>query len=214
MEIQIVTTKSSWLNDYIETLVQKLGALGHDVRLLHDVYQITACDIAFYLSCNQLVPKDILSKNSHNLVVHASCLPKGRGWSPMTWQILEGENTIPITLFEAEEHVDSGQIYLQKLLEFEGHELIDELREALALMTIELCEEFVVDYHDIVANAKQQVGEPTYYPRRVASDSRLDPNETIAAQFNLLRVVDNESYPAYFELNGHKYTIKINKADD
>jgi len=53
MEIQIVTTKSSWLNDYIETLVQKLGALGHDVRLLHDVHQITELQSA----CSERYPQ-------------------------------------------------------------------------------------------------------------------------------------------------------------
>jgi hypothetical protein len=39
----------------------------------------------------------------------------------------------------------------------------------------------------------------------------LNLDLTLREQFNLLRVVDNERYPAYFELNGIKYVIKINK---
>ena len=214
MKIQIVTTKSSWLNEYINTLVEQFKKLGHTVDLLHDVHQIVESDIAFYLSCNQLVPKEILNKNTHNLVVHASYLPEGRGWSPMTWQILEGKNEIPMTLFEAEERVDSGQIYLQKTMKFHGHELIDELHEAVALMTVELCEEFVRNQESLVANAQQQTGEASYYDRRGPKDSELDPDLSIASQFNLLRVVDNEAYPAFLEHNGHKYIIKISKADD
>ena len=45
------------------------------------------------------------------------------------------------------------------------------------------------------------------------SDSRLDPDDTIAQQFNLLRVVDNERYPAFFELLGRRYILKIEAAD-
>jgi methionyl-tRNA formyltransferase len=30
--------------------------------------------------------------------VHESALPQGQGWSPMTWQILEGASPIPVTL--------------------------------------------------------------------------------------------------------------------
>lgn len=214
MKIQIVVTESSWLNRYIESLLDRLEALGHSVFLLHDVHQVAAGDLAFYLSCSQLVPQAILDKNSHNLVVHASFLPEGRGWSPWTWQILEGRNEIPMTLFEAQESVDSGQIYLQKVMKFEGHELIDELRDAVAAMTVELCEEFVRDYDAVVANARQQEGEPTYYKRRGPQDSKLDPEASIVSQFNLLRVVDNEVFPAFFEHKGHKYIIKIQKADD
>jgi methionyl-tRNA formyltransferase len=58
-----------------------------------------------------------------------------------------------------------------------------------------------------------QVGDESFYKKRVASDNELDPNLSIAKQFNLLRVVDNERYPAHFYLNGQKYIIKIYKED-
>ena len=65
----------------------------------------------------------------HNLVVHASDLPRGRGWSPMTWRILEGADRLTVTLFEAIDELDAGDIYAQAELVFEGHELIDELHD-------------------------------------------------------------------------------------
>ena len=36
-------------------------------------------------------------------------------------------------------------------------------------------------------------------------------NKTIKEQFNLLRIVDNNYYPAFFEYNGYRYKIQINK---
>jgi methionyl-tRNA formyltransferase len=59
----------------------------------------------------------------------------------------------------------------------------------------------------------RQHGEVSYYKRRSKSSSELNPNLSIKDQFNLLRVVDNERYPAFFFLNGQKYIIKIFKDD-
>ena len=55
--------------------------------------------------------KEILKKFRNNLVVHASDLPNGKGWSPLTWQILDGKKKIHVSLIEADEKVDSGKIY-------------------------------------------------------------------------------------------------------
>ena len=44
-----------------------------------------------------------------------------------------------------------------------------------------------------------------------SEDSLLDFNKTITEQFNLLRVVDNDKYPAFFENQGEKYFLKITK---
>jgi methionyl-tRNA formyltransferase len=74
-----------------------------------------------------------------------------------------------------------------------------------------LCHKFVARYPDIVAAAREQEGEESFYPRRGPKDSQLDPEKSIKDQFNLLRVVDNERYPAWFELAGQKYTIEIKK---
>jgi methionyl-tRNA formyltransferase len=44
---------------------------------------------------------------------------------------------------------------------------------------------------------------------RTSKDSKLNMNKTIKNQFNLLRIVDNERYPAYFIYNNKKYILKI-----
>jgi len=39
--------------------------------------------------------------------------------------------------------------------------------------------------------------------------SELDPTKTIMDQFKLLRIVDNESYPAFFEVAGKSFILRI-----
>ena len=186
---------------------------GHRVLWVHDKEYLRPGNFCFYLSYEQIVHTNILSQFRHNLVVHESELPRGKGWSPLTWQILEGKNRIPVTLFEAVEKVDSGVIYAQEWMEFEGHELIDELREAQANVTLKLCKRFVENYPQILDEAREQDGEESFYPRRLEAGSELDTMQSIEAQFDLLRVVDNQRYTAFFENLGYRYYLKIEKAE-
>ncbi|KKU11468.1 MAG: hypothetical protein UX17_C0077G0003 [Parcubacteria group bacterium GW2011_GWC2_45_7] len=210
MKITILSDNpTSWIISYAEQLKNTLVERGHEVVLWHQASEISPGQCAFFLGCEKIISKEILARNEHNLVIHESALPQGKGWSPLTWQILEGKNDIPITLFEAAEKVDSGRIYLQDTMHFEGHELIDELRDAQGNRTIELALRFVESYPP--KEGREQEGEETFYSRRTSKDSELDVRTSIAEQFNLLRVVDNDRYPAFFEYRGYKYIIKIEK---
>ncbi|MDW8297667.1 MAG: hypothetical protein RMJ97_12380, partial [Raineya sp.] len=93
---------------------------------------------------------------------------------------------------------------------FEGHELLPELQAKFGQTTVKLIKAFVEKYPNI--QGKKQIGKPTYYPKRTPKDSELDINKTINEQFNLLRVCDNEQYPAFFVKDGIKYILKIEKS--
>lgn len=208
MKVQIlVDNLKSYIIPYAKELNTYFLKCGHESRLIHDSKDVETGDILFLLSCQKIFKE--LHLNKHNLVIHASDLPKGRGWSPMTWQILEGKNAIYVTLFEAVSQVDAGVIYLQELLEFDGTELLPELQKKLSKKIVKLAKEFVEMYPNITG--REQFGEPTYYPKRTPKDSELDINKTIDEQFNLLRVCDNDQYPAFFIKNGVKYILKIEK---
>ena len=55
----------------------------------------------------------------------------------------------------------------------------------------------------------KQVGEESVYRKRSQNDSELDPSRSISEQFNLLRVVDNETYPAFFRIGNRSYELRI-----
>jgi methionyl-tRNA formyltransferase len=131
----------------------------------------------------------------------------------MTWQVLEGKRKIPICLLEASERVDAGLVYLRSEILLSGTELVADLRKKQASATFQLLRDFLTRYPFSVSEGKVQKGEPSYYPRRKPVDSKIDPNKTIRELFPLLQVVDNERYPAYFELNGKRFLLKI-EADE
>lgn len=210
MIIQIlVDNPNSWIVPYAESLVDELQ--NHkkvdNVSLVFKHNDIVNGDVLCLLSCERIFKK--LYLNKFNLVVHESNLPQGKGWSPVTWQVLEGKNKIPVTLFEANEKVDAGDIYLQDFIILKGNELLPEIKHKQGVITKKLINKFVKNYPDI--NGKKQLGKSTYYKRRNKETSELDIKKTIEDQFNLMRVCDNERYPAFFIINKKKYIVKIYK---
>ena len=211
MKIQIlIDNKDSWILYYIDSLVNKILNLGHNVNLVYSNKKVNKGDILFLLSCNRIFKQ--LDLNKHNIVVHESDLPQGKGFSPLTWQILEGKKTIPISLFEATSKFDSGEVYFKDSIELNGDELIDEIRNKQFIKTEFLILKFLKNINNL--NVIQNHSKETFYRKRNKSDSALDIEKSIKEQFNLLRVVDNKRYPAYFINKGEKYTIKIFKKNN
>lgn len=207
MKIQILTDNpDSWIVPTSLRLTELLREKGHDAAFIQESNEIEEGDILVLLSCEKIINEKTLKLNKHNLVVHESALPQGKGWSPLTWQILEGKNEIPITLFEAEIRVDSGVVYDQRVMQFAGWELIDKLREAQANHTVEMVLDFVDKYPGNIG--RPQSGEESYYRRRTPEDSELDIDKSLKEQFDLFRVADNERYPAFFKYRGRKYFLQ------
>lgn len=213
LNVAIVSDLGSWITPWIDQLTSHWQKQGHRVVCVNEISHLPESDLAFYLSCSQLASRRVRARAMHNLVVHESALPEGRGWAPLTWQILAGQSEVPVVMIEAEDKVDSGDIYLRETIEFCGHELCNEIRQVQGRITKQLCINFVDEFPGILSRATRQKGEISVYPRRTPEDSRLDPDRSLREQFNLLRVVDNIRYPAFFELNGHRYELRIDRQD-
>lgn len=182
----------------------------HEVSLNRKKDELTGGDILFLISCHEVISSQVRERYAATLVIHASDLPVGRGWSPHIWQIIEGKNRIPVTLLEAEDAVDSGAIWAQLHIQLDGHETFDEINAKLFDAEIELMDMAVTGFKTIKPRT-QDDREPTFYQKRTPEDSRIDPHRSIADQFELLRVADSERFPAFLEFRGHRYLISIVK---
>lgn len=210
MKISILTDNAaSWFIPFGARLQAALQSLGHETTYVSRKEEIDRGEICFLLSCVRIVEQVYLQRNVHNIVVHASDLPRGKGFAPLQWQILEGKGEIVLTLLEAVEAVDAGPYYLKSTLAFDGTELHDELRQKLGSRIIDMCLDFVAR-RDILSPIPQQ-GEDSFYRRRTLRDDELDVHQSILQQFNHFRIADNESCPVYFRHMGHKYILKIYK---
>lgn len=188
-------------------------AKGHEVALLTHKRELVGGDVLFLVSCAQMIGADERAKFRAVLVLHASDLPNGRGWSPHVWAVLGGAGTITVSLLEAREPVDSGDVWLKVRFTLDGHELLPEINEKLFRCELDLMSA-AIEQFDAIKPEVQSGDQGSYLRKRTPEDSRLLPEKTLAEQFDLLRVVDNERYPAYFDFRGRRYLIKIEKIND
>lgn len=209
MKITILTDNpNSWILPYVEELKKELNEL-HELHHVYKTSDIIGGDIMLVLSCEKILKKQFLELHKSNVVVHPSKVPQGKGWSPLAWQVLEGLNKIPVSLFEAVEAVDAGDVYIVDYIELEGHELNEEIKDKQGLLTMKMVKRYIDEFGIIKGIA--QSGEESFYPRRKQKENELDINKSISEQFNLFRVVDNERYPAHFYIGNEKYILKIYK---
>jgi methionyl-tRNA formyltransferase len=183
----------------------------HDIQLVRSKSELISGDLLFLISCNEIVRTEDRNKFSKTLVIHASDLPHGRGWSPHVWRIVEGAESITVTLLEAEDKVDSGAIWKQVEVVVSKDCLWNEINKQLFEAECVLMSFAVENFSSIEPKQQDSSVEPSYYPKRTPQDSEIDPHKSIAEQFDLIRVCDPKRFPAYFQFHGHTYEIQLKK---
>lgn len=182
------------------------------ISIAHRKSELAAADILFLISCSEIIREEDRATFSQVFVIHASDLPRRRGWSPHIRAILDGESEIVVTLLAARDPVDSGEIYAQRRFAVSPDQLLTEVNEALFAVEFDLIDWAIANFGNY--QPREQVGEPSYCPRRTPDESRIDPDAPISTQFDILRLADSERHPAFFELYGQRYTLTLKKAEN
>jgi len=186
----------------------------HDVEIVNKRAELMGGDLLLLISANEIISAADRARYRKSLVIHASDLPQGRGWSPHIWQVLAGQTRIVVTLLEAEDQVDSGDIWHQIQCDIPDFALFDEINASIFAAEIELMNFAVGKFETVVPRSQDASVEPSYYPRRTPSDSQIDPHRTLAEQFDILRVADPVRFPAFFKHRNHTYKLQIVRVDD
>lgn len=201
------------VNDHLIRWMQR-SSKGNDIALIRKREDLPGGDILFLISCSEIVTADDRAAYRASLVLHASDLPYGRGWSPHIWQIIGGAQELTLTLLEAEDKVDSGKMWTQIKIPVPKHALSYEINELLFDAEINLIDFAIDNFLTIIPKEQDPEIRPTYYPRRRPTDSQIDPGQSIASQFDKIRVCDPVRFPAFFEIHGHRYKISLEKVNE
>jgi methionyl-tRNA formyltransferase len=200
--------KNNWISKYIkDSKILKNKKFSYEY--FFDYKKIKKKDVVVILSYTKILPEYFLEKNKLNIVVHSSKLPKDRGFAPLTYQVLRGENKIFNTLFKITKKVDQGPILMTNNFIINKTDLYQELRLKQSLSIIKLLTSFLNNYPKLIY--KKQVGKSNFNIKRLPIDSELNIKKSLKSQFNLLRVCDNKNYPAFFKIYGKKFILKIYK---
>ena len=200
----LISSKGHPVYTYINKWIEKNKS--HQISIIHSKQELTSGDILFLISCSDIISKEERSKFKKTLVIHASDLPHGRGWSPHVWEIINGATNITLSLLEVENKVDTGDIWKKLIVPIPKTELI--INSEIELM------DFAITNYKTVKPKEQPDIESTYWPKRSPRDSEIDINQTISEQFDLLRVCDPKRFPAFFYKDGVRFNITIEKNNE
>ena len=201
------------VNDYLYAWIKKNNS-KHEIELVRQKKDLSGGDILFLISCTEIINSQDRMAYINCLVIHASDLPKGRGWSPHIWSILEGKEELTLTLLEANNKIDSGKIWKKLNFQVPKHALWNEINAQLFEKEIELIDFAVGNFKSVSAKSQALDIEPTYYPKRTPNDSEIDPYKSSESQFDKIRVCDPDRFPAYIELYGERYKLILEKVND
>lgn len=213
MKIAILNSSQDHpVNAWLEKWLEKHKS-SHEIGLYRSKSDLLGGDILFLISCSEIVSKYEREKFKETLVIHASDLPKGRGWCPHIWELINGAEEITLSLLEAEDKVDSGDIWKKIKIKVPKSALYQEINELIFDAELGLMD-YAVENFSTVIPYKQPDAEVTYWPKRTPKDSELNIQKTISEQFDLIRVCDSERFPAFFYKDGQKYILKIEKINE
>jgi len=212
MKITMLVHSKSWLTQSdVENFIQILRKYAKKDDIVVSTKPEGGGDVMFALHYPALIPERLFPLHKNNIVIHGADLPKGRGRSPIHWQVEQGINDITLTLFEMGSGADNGHVYLKSKLRLDGTELLPSIRHKVIQEELNMVDNFLSQWP---MKSTDQQGEPSYYPKRTKENQRLDPNNTISEQFDKMRVADNEEYPLWFEHRGETYELKLFRWSD
>ena len=211
MKINILISKTSWANSFKKEIKKELKNFSKKIEFLDNHKKIKKnTDVNIIFSYFKKIEMKFLNRSKFNIIPHESKLPKGKGMSPLSWQILKNKQQIFFSLIEATNNIDSGKIYFQKKVKVSKKIIFSEIKKLQFTVNLKLIKKFLNNLkNNKKINAFKQSGKSTFYMRRSKKDSELDINKSIKSQFNLLRICDPDNYPAFFKYKKRTYLIKI-----
>ena len=202
----LLDKNNNWLKTFCKKFID--SNKKYNIKIYYNYGKIDNFDYVFVLGYTRILPSYFNQKNKLVMVIHESNLPKGKGNSPLQWQILKNKKYISINLIKLTEKLDSGDIILKDKIILNGTELYDEIREKQAKITFKLIARLL---RLKKIKFKKQIGKEFFYKKRTPKDSELNPKKSIEENFNLLRIANNNDWPAFFHLKKNIYILKIFK---
>lgn len=155
-----------------------------------------------------IINKQLIRKVPFGILgIHASLLPKYRGFAPLVWATICGEKKTGISLFYFDPGVDTGDIVAQKEFEISINDTIKELLLKTEKSIVDILRE---NYPKLIAGkaprTKQNHGNATYCSQREPVDGKIDWNLSNKKIYDFIRA-QAPPYPGAFSMIDDKQII-------
>jgi methionyl-tRNA formyltransferase len=141
-----------------------------------DALRATQPDVIIVVAYGQILPKSVLEIPRLGCInVHTSLLPRWRGAAPIQYAILHGDHETGVTTMYMDEHMDTGDIILQRAQLIHADDTSATLHDRLAKLGADLLVETVgLIVEGKAPRAKQDETRATYAKKITKDDGRID----------------------------------------
>lgn len=156
-----------------------------------------------------ILSKDILDiPQFHFWGIHHSLLPRYRGFSPLVWSIIKGDEFIGSTIFMITPEMDAGDYVAQVRIQNDENESISEI---MIRVEEKILSELLTFWEDMKAGKatlyEQNKSEVTFVKRRTDADGEIQWNNSATEVHNFIRA-QSKPYPgAYFFVNETEFRV-------
>lgn len=92
------------------------------------LYKGIEVDLNVLPFCTQFIPMEVINHPRHrSICYHPSLLPRHRGASAISWTLIQGDNTAGLSVFWADDGLDTGPVLLQRSCKVEPNDTVDSL---------------------------------------------------------------------------------------
>jgi methionyl-tRNA formyltransferase len=174
-----------------------------------EVWSTLQLDYIFAIKWRTMIPREVIQAARRGLIIfHAALLPRYRGFAPVNWPLINGEEKTGVTMFYGAEDVDSGDIIEQReriITDDDDAGTIDRWLNAMV-------EQMLVENLPRLASGTaprtpQDQTQATYTIWRSPEDGHIDWNQPTRNVFNLIRGLASPYPGAYSMLEGRKLII-------
>lgn len=139
-----------------------------------------------------IIPNILIKKvNIMALGIHASLLPKNKGFAPLNWSILNGDKYTGVSIFKLNNRIDSGKIIYQKKFKIYKYDNVSSLfKKACNCFNDGFL--FFFNNHKKI-KLKRQKGKSSFNYKRYPKDSEILEHHKMIDVNNLIKA----SQPPY-----------------
>lgn len=151
-------------------------AASHNIPVLYEFSKDLTSPIAVLAAYGKIVPKSVIQHFEHGILnVHPSNLPHYRGSAPLETAILNGDESVTVSLMQLDVKMDAGAVYAQN--DFKLHDLPSkqEVADAAGNLGAEMVITALPQILDgSLSPAAQDESNATYTKQISKEEGRLD----------------------------------------
>ena len=193
---------------YCSEMSIKLSVVKNN-KEFEDIISSEDVDYLFVCGWYWIISNQTLTRIKKKVLgIHHSILPRYRGFSPLVWSMILGDEIVGSSLFAITEEMDDGDVYhsweVERNNKYIG-EILDEIDEKIKC-------EFGLIFEDIILDQRQGLmqnqNKISYFSKRNKNSGLIDWSKDSVELINFIRA-QTDPYPgAFFIHNGNQFIIE------